>query len=69
MENHQNIRNMQKVTFYSKYQEIFESNPEWGKIEYRLQLSYANVSISLKKVYSICTPLHTQSTRSTKASS
>ena len=32
---------------------MFETSSEWGKLEYRLQLSYANVSIQLKSVYSI----------------
>ena len=53
----------------NKYQEIFEANSEWGKIEYRLQLSYANVSTQLSKVYSIGTTSPIQSTRLIKANS
>ena len=37
----------------SKYQEIFSNNPEWGRIEYLLQISYGNVSLNLTKIYSI----------------
>ena len=46
-------KNEHKLSVLNKYQEVFETSPEWGKLEYRLQLSYANVSIQLKSVYSI----------------
>lgn len=46
-------RNEHKINVLNKYQEIFEASSEWGRIEYRLQLSYANVSTQLRKVYSI----------------
>lgn len=65
----QKKKNEQKINILSKYQEFYESSVEWGKIEYRLQLSFANVSVSLKKVFSIGNFGYMQSTRSMKISS
>jgi hypothetical protein len=45
----------EKLSVLSKYQEIFPNNPEWGRVEYLLQISYGNVSLKLTKIYNIGT--------------
>ena len=48
-------RSEDRMTFFSRYQEVFPNNPTWGRLEYLIQMSYTNVSIQVKRIYVIAT--------------